>query len=112
MVSFRNTATAAVAFAGASATTCHVCLDEPTKFVLSDPLYTDYFYSDCNSAAQVVVTGPLPQSNLSIIGPRLLVRRISALGGIHLEQRVLIRNRLLGRLATVVQPPSSHLKMA
>ncbi|KAG9256841.1 glycogen debranching enzyme [Emericellopsis atlantica] len=73
MVSFRNAATAAVAFAVASASTCHVCPDDPTRFVLSDPPYTDYFYSDCNSAAQVVVTSPLPQSNLSIIGPRLLI---------------------------------------
>ena len=45
-----------------------------TRFHLSDPPYEDYFLSDCNSAAQVVVTSPLPDSNLTRIGPRLLVR--------------------------------------
>lgn len=44
-----------------------------TRFHLSDPPYEDYFLSDCNSAAQVVVTSPLPDSNLTRIGPRLLV---------------------------------------
>lgn len=40
---------------------------------LSDPPYENYFYSDCNTDAQVVVTSPLPDSNLSIIAPRLIV---------------------------------------
>lgn len=40
---------------------------------MSDPPYDNYFYSDCNVAAQAVVTSPLPDSNLSIIGPRLIV---------------------------------------
>ncbi|RGP69179.1 hypothetical protein FSPOR_4894 [Fusarium sporotrichioides] len=40
---------------------------------LSDPPYENYFYSDCNTDAQVVITSPLPDSNLSIIGPRLIV---------------------------------------
>jgi hypothetical protein len=40
---------------------------------LSDPPYENYFYSDCNVDAQTVVTSPLPDSNLSIIGPRLVV---------------------------------------
>ncbi|KAF4997431.1 hypothetical protein FGRMN_3795 [Fusarium graminum] len=40
---------------------------------LSDPPYKNYFYSDCNTDAQVVITSPLPDSNLSIIGPRLIV---------------------------------------
>lgn len=40
---------------------------------LSDPPYENFFYSDCNSDTQVVVTSPLPESNLSIIGPRLVV---------------------------------------
>ncbi|KAL5590520.1 hypothetical protein FOBRF1_014077 [Fusarium oxysporum] len=40
---------------------------------LSDPPYENYFYSDCNTDAQVVVTSPLPDSNLTIIGPRLIV---------------------------------------
>ncbi|KAL6242100.1 hypothetical protein RBB50_011012 [Rhinocladiella similis] len=40
---------------------------------LSDPPYENYFYSDCQSDSQVVVTSPLTDSNLSIIGPRLIV---------------------------------------
>ncbi|KAK5465231.1 hypothetical protein LTS15_001794 [Exophiala xenobiotica] len=40
---------------------------------LRDPPYDNYFYSDCHSDSQVVVTSPLPESNLSIIGPRLIV---------------------------------------
>lgn len=40
---------------------------------LSDPPYENYFYSDCHVDAQVVVTSPLPDSNLSIIGPRLII---------------------------------------
>ncbi|KAK0387669.1 hypothetical protein NLU13_3914 [Sarocladium strictum] len=49
------------------------CSNDPTRFELSEPPYTNYFYSDCNSAAQVVITSPLESSNLTIIGPRLLV---------------------------------------
>lgn len=41
---------------------------------LSDPPYENYFHSDCNTDAQVVVTSPLPDSNLSIICPRLSLR--------------------------------------
>ena len=49
------------------------CTGQPTMQWLSDPPYENYFYSDCNSASQVVVTSPLEGSNLTIIGPRLLV---------------------------------------
>ncbi|KAB5515184.1 glycogen debranching enzyme [Coniochaeta sp. 2T2.1] len=62
-----STATGSVSSPSASAT----CV--ATRFHLSDPPYEDYFLSDCNSAAQVVVTSPLPDSNLTRIGPRLLV---------------------------------------
>jgi hypothetical protein len=40
---------------------------------LSSPPYDNYFYSDCHAASQVVVTSPLPDSNLTIIGPRVVV---------------------------------------
>ncbi|KAI1397766.1 carbohydrate-binding module family 52 protein [Hypoxylon fuscum] len=40
---------------------------------LSDPPYENYFMSDCSSASQVVVTSPLADSDLGIIGPRLLI---------------------------------------
>lgn len=49
------------------------CSEARTTLHLSDPPYENYFYSDCHGASQVVVTSPLPDSNLSIIGPRLLV---------------------------------------
>ena len=42
--------------------------------MLSDPPYTNYFYSDCNSASQVIVTSPLPGNDLELVKPRLLVR--------------------------------------
>lgn len=44
-----------------------------TTQYLSDPPYDNYFYSDCNVDAQVVITSPLPDSNLSVIGPRVIV---------------------------------------
>jgi hypothetical protein len=50
-----------------------ICSDSASTLHLSDPPYENYFYSDCHGASQVVVTSPLPDSNLSIIGPRLLV---------------------------------------
>ncbi len=49
------------------------CEDQPTRLYLSDSPYDNYFYSDCNTAAQVVVTSPRPGNNLTIIGPRLVV---------------------------------------
>ncbi len=44
-----------------------------TQFQLDDLPYSNYFYMDCRSASQVVVTSPLSESNLTMIGPRLLV---------------------------------------
>ncbi|KAI7473559.1 hypothetical protein KC351_g11054 [Hortaea werneckii] len=58
------------------------CSEEPTTLQLSDLPYENYFYSDCNSASQVVVTSPLSDSNLSIIGPRLLVAWPSGNSGV------------------------------
>ncbi|KIM96141.1 hypothetical protein OIDMADRAFT_44883 [Oidiodendron maius Zn] len=49
------------------------CTSEATTLRLSSSPYENYFYSDCHSAAQVVVTSPAPDSNLTIIGPRLIV---------------------------------------
>jgi len=45
----------------------------PSTLHLSSPPYENYFYSDCHASSQVVVTSPLSDSNLTIIGPRLLV---------------------------------------
>ncbi|KAM0719777.1 hypothetical protein Q7P37_003910 [Cladosporium fusiforme] len=49
------------------------CSETATTLHLSDPPYENYFLSDCHGANQVVVTSPLPDSNLTIIGPRLLI---------------------------------------
>ncbi|PNS14725.1 hypothetical protein CAC42_1747 [Sphaceloma murrayae] len=49
------------------------CQAAPRMLQLSDPPYENYFYSDCNSATQVVITSPLPESNLTVIGPRMIV---------------------------------------
>lgn len=58
---------------GQSSSPSAVCSNPPTALQLSDPPYENYFFSDCNTAAQVVITSPEPQSNLSIISPRLIV---------------------------------------
>jgi hypothetical protein len=50
-----------------------ICARSASTLQLSDPPYENYFYSDCNTDAQVIITSPLPESNLSIIGPRLIV---------------------------------------
>ncbi|KAF2222250.1 glycogen debranching enzyme [Elsinoe ampelina] len=52
---------------------CRPCPGNPRTLQISDPPYENYFYSDCNSATQVIVTSPLPDSNLTVIGPRLIV---------------------------------------
>lgn len=57
--------------AAAAAATEPSC--QATTLHLPDPPYDNYFYSDCHVAAQAVVTSPLPDSNLSTIGPRLIV---------------------------------------
>jgi hypothetical protein len=44
-----------------------------TTLYMSDPPYENYFYSDRHVAAHVVVTSPVPGSDLKIIGPRLIV---------------------------------------
>ncbi|ERF72056.1 hypothetical protein EPUS_04974 [Endocarpon pusillum Z07020] len=49
------------------------CPNQATSLHLSDPPYENYFYSDCNVDAQVVVTTPLQTSDLSIISPRLVI---------------------------------------
>ncbi|KAJ5364202.1 uncharacterized protein N7496_009915 [Penicillium cataractarum] len=49
------------------------CDTAASTLSLSDPPYDNYFYSDCNVAAQAVITSPLPQSDLTLIGPRLVV---------------------------------------
>jgi hypothetical protein len=43
-----------------------------TYFQLSDAPYENYFTSTCNFAATVVSLSPLPDSNLTLIGPRLI----------------------------------------
>jgi hypothetical protein len=40
---------------------------------LPDPPYDNYLYSDCRSSSHVIVTSPLPSSDLQVVRPRLLV---------------------------------------
>lgn len=61
--------TSTTTWTGAAAT----CTAEATTLQLSSPPYENYFYSDCHSASQVVVSSPGPESNLTIIGPRIIV---------------------------------------
>ncbi|KAL2070164.1 hypothetical protein VTL71DRAFT_13190 [Oculimacula yallundae] len=49
------------------------CSTEATTLELDSLPYRNYFYSDCHSASQVVVTSPEPNSNLTVIGPRIIV---------------------------------------
>lgn len=50
-----------------------VCAEDAVRFQVDDAPHSNHFYSDCNSASQVVVTSPLPDSNLTLVAPRLLV---------------------------------------
>lgn len=43
-----------------------------TYFQLSDSPYENYFFSTCNFAATVVALSPNPDSNLTLISPRLI----------------------------------------
>lgn len=40
---------------------------------LASPPYDNYFFSDCHSAGQVVVTSPIPGVDLAFVGPRVIV---------------------------------------
>lgn len=60
-------------FAGLAVAACGNETCAATTLHLTDQPYQNYFYSDCHVNAQVVVTSPQPDSNLSIIGPRLVV---------------------------------------
>ncbi|KAJ4330686.1 hypothetical protein N0V87_009796 [Didymella glomerata] len=61
---------ALLAAVGVAQDTC----DEPaSRLYLPDPPYDDYLYFDCHSSSHVIVTSPAPDSDLSVIGPRLLI---------------------------------------
>jgi hypothetical protein len=79
-----------------------------TSFHLSDPPYENYFYSNCNTSAQVVVTSPLSDSNLTLIGPRFLVSEKEYLW----QNCELISARLPGQVVTAELLHTSPLKMA
>ncbi|KIW01176.1 uncharacterized protein PV09_07460 [Verruconis gallopava] len=51
----------------------HSCDNSSNQFHISQPPYDNYFYSDCHTAAQVVVSSPVNGSNLTLISPRLIV---------------------------------------
>ena len=61
---------ALLAAVGVAQDTC----DEPaSRLYLPDPPYDNYLYFDCHSSSHVIVTSPAPDSDLSVIGPRLLI---------------------------------------
>jgi hypothetical protein len=49
------------------------CDIQPRRLHISDGPYENYLYSDRHSTSHVIVTSPLPSSNLSVIYPRLIV---------------------------------------
>lgn len=49
------------------------CTVPASRLYLPDPPYSNYIYFDCHSSSHVVVTSPLSNSNLNVIGARLLV---------------------------------------
>lgn len=49
------------------------CSSAPSTLHLPDAPYDNFFYSDCNTAVQVVIATPQPDSNLSLISPRLVI---------------------------------------
>ncbi|QKX56661.1 uncharacterized protein TRUGW13939_03767 [Talaromyces rugulosus] len=64
-------AVAATAAAAAAASTSN-CSSAPVTLHLPDAPYDNFFYSDCNTAVQVVVTTPQPDSDLATISPRFI----------------------------------------
>ena len=81
------------------------CTVDPQTLHLSDPPYENYFYSDCHSSNQVVVTSPLPDSDLTIIGPRLLVAWPAGNSGIAIYFEPL--DGVAGNLGTELQNSST-----
>ena len=57
---------------GSSAPPCPEAAPLVSQY-LSNPPYSNYFLSTCHVSAHAVVTSPLASSNLTIIGPRLIV---------------------------------------
>lgn len=49
------------------------CTEAASRLYLPDPPYSNYIFFDCHSSSHVIVTSPLPDSNLEVIGARLLV---------------------------------------
>lgn len=62
-----------VALLAAVSVAQRVCNEPASRLYLPDPPYDNYLYFDCHSSSHVIVTSPTPESNLSVIGPRLLV---------------------------------------
>lgn len=100
-----GTTTTSVSVSASSSIIPAVCTETPTTQQLSAPPYIvsidpaaifqqesdatlqNYFLSDCHSASQIVVTSPLPDSNLTIIGPRLVVAWPAGNSGTSLMSR-------------------------
>ncbi|OGE46522.1 hypothetical protein PENARI_c210G09360 [Penicillium arizonense] len=92
------------------------CVNPPSTLALSDPPYKNFFYSDCNVAAQAVVTSPLPDSDLKQIGPAYTAPSSSGMppsvgvqGVLRLNQSAVLTLPILGSIRTIrdfVEGPS------
>ena len=99
--------------------TSRICSAEAITQHLSDPPYENYFYSDCQVAAQVVVTSPQPDSNLTIIGPRLIVAWpagnsgvcafFAPQNGVNGSLAIELRNDTSGKALSPVNKPTSKV---
>ena len=71
-IMFRSS-TLAIALLAAACVAQETCNEPASRLYLPDLPYDNYIYFDCHSSSHVIVTSPRPDSNLSVIGPRLLV---------------------------------------
>ncbi|CRG85832.1 Leucine--tRNA ligase [Talaromyces islandicus] len=59
--------------AAAASTSTSTCSSAPATLHLPDAPYDNFFYSDCHTAVQVVVTSPQADSDLTTVSPRFIV---------------------------------------
>lgn len=60
------------AAAAAASSSSSTCSSAPATLHLPDAPYDNFFYSDCHTAVQVVVTSPQSDSDLTTISPRFI----------------------------------------
>jgi hypothetical protein len=60
------------AVSAAAAASTSTCSSAPVTLHLPDAPYDNFFYSDCHTAVQVVVTSPQADSDLTTVSPRFI----------------------------------------